>query len=186
LWVYIKYLKILSYGVLKLLIGLISDTHDNISNIKQAIIRFKEENVELVLHAGDYVSPFTALPYADLDVPLIGVYGNNCAETESLKEAYSKVGGDLRGYFTEIEVDGLWIALLHGHRKQDIDKAKSGYDVIIQGHTHVSLVSEENNVLTVNPGEACGYVHMLGLTPNTSSIGFLDTKKKHAWITELY
>lgn len=168
-----------------MLIGLLSDTHDNIPSIKQAIIRLKEENVDLVLHAGDYISPFTALPYADLDVPLIGVYGNNCAETERLKEAYSKVGGDLRGYFTEIEADGLWIALLHGHRKQDIDKAKSGYDVIVQGHTHVSSVSEENNVLAVNPGEVCGYLHMLGLTPNNSSIGFLDTKKKHAWISEL-
>lgn len=169
-----------------MLIGLLSDTHDNIPNIKQSIIRFKEEKVDLVLHAGDYVSPFTAIPYAELDVPLIGVYGNNSAETEILKETYSKVDGDLRGYFTEIEVDGLMIALLHGHRKQDVDKAKSGnYDVIVQGHSHLSSISEENNVLMINPGEVCGYLHMLGLIPNISSVGFLDTKKKHAWISEL-
>jgi putative phosphoesterase len=169
-----------------MMIGLLSDTHDNILNIKKAITRFKEENVKKVLHAGDYISPFTALPYEDLDVPLIGVFGNNCAETESLKAAYSKVGGDLRGFFTEIEADGLKIALLHGHRKQDTDKAEKGnYDVIVKGHTHRSSISEENGILVVNPGEVCGYANMLGLTRGSSSIGFLDTKKKYAWISEL-
>ena len=49
-----------------MIIGLLSDTHDHIPNIRKAINRFKEENVELVLHAGDYVSPFTALPYTEL------------------------------------------------------------------------------------------------------------------------
>ena len=169
-----------------MIIGLLSDTHDNIPKIIQAIKRFKEENVNLVLHAGDYISPFTAIPFAELDVPLIGVLGNNCAETESLKKAYSTVGGDLRGYFTEIESDGLRIALFHGHRKQDVDRANSGdYDVIVQGHFHLSSVSEENGMLVVNPGEVCGYLQMLGLVQGNSSIGFLDTEKRVAWISEL-
>ncbi|MHA2391408.1 MAG: metallophosphoesterase [Promethearchaeota archaeon] len=169
-----------------MLIGLLSDTHDNIPNIKQAIKRFKEEQVKLVLHAGDYVSIFTSYPYAELDVPLIGVFGNNCAMTEGLKDAYRKVGGDIRGYFTEVEADGLRIALLHGHRKQDIDRANSGeYDVIVQGHSHESSISEEKGILVVNPGEVCGYAHMLGLVQNTSSIGFLDTERKQAWISQL-
>lgn len=169
-----------------MIIGLLSDTHDNIPKIKQAINRFKEENVNLVLHAGDYVSPFTAIPYAELDVPLIGVFGNNCAMTESLKEFYSKVGGDLKGYFTEVGADGLRIALLHGHRKQDADKAYNGdYDVIVQGHTHLPSICDENGILVVNPGEVCGYAHMLGLVQDSYSIGFLDTKKKHAWISKL-
>ena len=169
-----------------MLIGLLSDTHDHIPNIIQAITRFKEENVELVLHAGDYVSPFTAMPYAELDVPLIGVLGNNCAMTESLRDNYSKVGGDLRGYFSEVEANGLRIALLHGHRKEDMARAKSGgFDVIVQGHSHVSSVIEKDGVLMVNPGEVCGYAKMLGLIESNASIGFLDTTKRVAWISEL-
>jgi putative phosphoesterase len=169
-----------------MLIGILSDTHDHIVNIKKAINRFKEEKVQLVLHAGDYVSPFTALPFSELDVQLIGVFGNNCAEKKSLKTAYLKVGGEIRGYFTEVEADGLRIALLHGHRKQDTDKAYSGkYDVIIKGHTHRSSISEENGILVVNPGEVCGYANMLGLISGTNSIGFLDSKRRHAWISEI-
>jgi putative phosphoesterase len=163
-----------------MIIGLISDSHDNVPYIKKAIQRLKEEKAELVLHAGDYISPFTAKPYAELDAPMIGVFGNNCAETELLKKVYAEVGCDLRGYFTEVEVGGLKIALLHGHRKQDVDRAQSGnYDVIVRGHTHKSSISDENGVLVINPGEVCGYV------TGTNSIAFLDTEKRYAWISEL-
>ena len=107
-----------------MIIGLVSDTHDNVPYIKKAITRLKEENVELVLHAGDYIAPFTAKPYeTELDVPMIGVFGNNCAETDTLRKVYAEVGCDIRGYFTQVEADGLRIALLHGHRKEDLDRA---------------------------------------------------------------
>ena len=169
-----------------MIIGLLSDTHDHIPNIRKAINRFKEENVELVLHAGDYVSPFTALPYTELEVPLIGVLGNNCAMTEVLKEYYSKVGGDFRGYFTEVAADGLRIALFHGHREEDMERARSGgYDVIVLGHFHEASINEENGVLVINPGEVCGYLKMLGLVEGDASIGFLDSEKRVAWISEL-
>jgi competence ComEA-like helix-hairpin-helix protein len=78
-------------------IGLISDTHDNVTMIKAAIKRLNELDVELVLHAGDYISPFTAKPYAELRAKMIGVYGNNCAEREKLKEVYAALGKELVG-----------------------------------------------------------------------------------------
>ncbi len=161
-------------------IGIISDTHDNMDYIRKAIQRLKEEHVGLVLHAGDYIAPFTAKPYSKLDIKMIGVYGNNCAETGKLEEAYSEVRCEIRGYFAEVETDGLSIALMHGHRKKDVDRAYSGdYDVIIRGHTHRSSISRENNVLVINPGEVCGYVS------GTHSIAFLETGKRFAWISEL-
>lgn len=163
-----------------MIIGLLSDTHDNLPYIKKAIKRLKEEHVKLVLHAGDYISPFTAKPYAELDAPLIGVFGNNCAMTETLQKVYSDVGCDLRGYFTEVEAGGLKIALFHGHRKQDTDKAYSGkYDVIVEGHSHRASINNQKELLVVNPGEVCGYLS------GTNSLGFLDTEKRIAWISEL-
>ena len=163
-----------------MIIGLMADTHDNVPSIKKAIKRLKEERVKLALHAGDYISAFTAKPYTELDVPLIGVFGNNCAEIERLKTVYAEVGGDLRGFFTDVEVDGLKIALMHGHRKKDEDKAFNGaYDVVVRGHLHISSISKENGILVINPGEVCGYV------TGNNSIAFLDTEKRFAWISEL-
>lgn len=163
-----------------MIIGLISDTHDNVPMIKKAVERLKEERVKLVLHAGDYISAFTAKPYAELDVPMIGVFGNNCAETETLKKVYSEVGADLRGYFTEVEAGGLRIALTHGHLKPELDRAMDGvYDVVVRGHIHRSSVRKEKGKLIVNPGEVCGYVS------GRNTIAFLDTEKRFAWISEL-
>lgn len=163
-----------------MIIGIISDTHDNVPMIKKAVERLKEERVELVLHAGDYISAFTAKPYADLDVKMIGVFGNNCAEIETLKKVYAEVGADLRGYFTEVEAGGLRIALTHGHRKAEMDKAMDGdYDVVVRGHSHRSSIGEENGKLVINPGEVCGYV------TGTCSVAFLDTEKRFAWISEI-
>ncbi|MEM3615578.1 MAG: metallophosphoesterase family protein, partial [Candidatus Methanomethylicia archaeon] len=39
-------------------IGIISDTHDRLQMIDEAVKRLNEENVEYVLHAGDYIAPF--------------------------------------------------------------------------------------------------------------------------------
>jgi putative phosphoesterase len=163
-----------------MIIGLISDTHDNVPMIKRAVERLKEERVKLVLHAGDYISLFTAKPFAELGVPMIGVFGNNCAETEALKRVYADVGADLRGYFAEVEEGGLKIALTHGHIKSQMDKAMNGeYDVVVRGHSHRSSIGEENGILVINPGEVCGYVS------GSNTVAFLDTEKRFAWISEL-
>ena len=57
-------------------IGILSDTHDRLPLIEQAVERFNAEAVGLVLHAGDFVSPFTAKPLSELDGDFVGVKGN--------------------------------------------------------------------------------------------------------------
>jgi len=163
-----------------LIVGLVADTHDNIYMIDRAVERLNEERVGLVLHAGDYVSAFTAKHFEPLDAPMIGVYGNNCAERELLGRVYAEVGAEIRGFFTEVEAGGLRVALLHGHRKEDVDRAYGGgYDVIVRGHTHRASIGEEDGVLVVNPGEVCGYVS------GRCTLAFLDTARRAAWLSEL-
>ena len=41
-------------------IGIIADTHDNLPNIEKAVETFNKGNIDLLFHAGDFVSPFTA------------------------------------------------------------------------------------------------------------------------------
>ena len=38
-------------------IGIISDTHDDVSNLKIAVSVFNERKVRYVIHAGDYIFP---------------------------------------------------------------------------------------------------------------------------------
>jgi putative phosphoesterase len=69
-------------------IGLISDTHDNIENIRKAIREFNEKNVDLVLHAGDFSSPIAVESFAG--VKLVGVLGNNDKDIPGLTLAFKK------------------------------------------------------------------------------------------------
>ncbi len=162
-------------------LGLISDTHDNVPKIREAIRRLDELEVDLVLHAGDYISPFTAKPYSELKAKMIGVYGNNCAEREKLREVYAEVGKDIVGNFAEVEAGGRRIALLHGHDDTLLRSIIShgSYDAVVHGHDHKAKVENRSTTLVVNPGEVCGYV------TGRSSFAVLDTNGPTAKILDL-
>jgi putative phosphoesterase len=162
-------------------LGLISDTHDNVPMIKQVIRHLNGLDVSLVLHAGDYISPFTAKPYSELKAEMIGVLGNNCAEREKLREVYAAVGKEIVGNFAEVEVGGRRIALLHGHDDALLRSltAHGDYDVVVHGHDHKVKVEKRRSMLVINPGEVCGYVS------GRSSFGILDTDRLEVDIHDL-
>ncbi len=162
-------------------LGLMSDTHDNVPKIREAIHRLNDLEVDLVLHAGDYISPFTAKPYSDLKAKMIGVYGNNCAEREKLREVYAAVGKEIVGNFAEVEDGNRRIALLHGHEDALLRAiiTRGGYDVVVHGHDHKAKVEKRGATLVVNPGEVCGYV------TGRSSFAVLDTTDLLAEIFDL-
>jgi len=66
-------------------LGLIADTHDNLPAVKKAVDIFNREGVDLVLHAGDYVSPFSLKPFAELGCGFTGVWGNNDGDRLALQ-----------------------------------------------------------------------------------------------------
>jgi uncharacterized protein len=86
-------------------IGIISDTHDDLDSVRQAVLLFKKENVDLVIHAGDYVYPGVVEKFADLpNARLVGVLGNNDGEKIGLFQRFSKIGGELKGDFCETDL----------------------------------------------------------------------------------
>lgn len=169
-------------GETRMLIGLISDTHDRLPIIEKAVKRLNEANVELVLHAGDYVAPFVIPKFKDLKAKLIGVFGNNDGDHELLKKRFSENKNlEIRGRFAMILVDGLKIALLHGD-EEELVKAlieSGGFDVVVHGHAHTAGAYRKGKTLVVNPGEVCGYLS------GKSTIAVLDTIKQEAEIVEL-
>jgi len=143
-----------------MIVGLLSDTHDRLPLIDEAVKRLNEMNVELVLHAGDYISPFVASNFKQLKAPLIRVFGNNDGDREVLKKKFAEFGADIRGRFAFVNVDGLRVALLHG---DETDLLRSlleleSHDVLVSGHTHVAKTYRKGRTLVINPGEACGYL----------------------------
>jgi len=141
-------------------IGIISDTHDNLTAVSSAVNMFNKYGVKAVLHAGDWCAPFTMVRLAKVNCKIYGVFGNVDGEREHMKNKAKQVGVELLGDFGEVEFNGVRIALIHGKHERIVEAlARSGlYQVVVRGHTHRVEVKRVNNCLVINPGEACGYV----------------------------
>ncbi|RLE55267.1 MAG: hypothetical protein DRJ40_08765 [Thermoprotei archaeon] len=143
-----------------MLIGVISDTHDNIGSVERAVKVFNEWGVSLVVHCGDWCAPFTLVKFKDLRCKLVGVFGNVDGERELLRRRARELKFEVEGEFLHLVLNGRSIAVYHGVY-EDIVRAlaKCGeYDIVLRGHTHRAEVQKLGNCIVVNPGEACGYL----------------------------
>jgi len=162
-----------------MLIGIMSDTHDNLPRIREAVKFFNSERVELVIHCGDFVAPFILKELKELDAPLAGVFGNNDGEKKLLRERFQEMGWEIEA-FLSLEREGKRIAIYHGTYPSLLDALiNSNYDIVATGHTHKAYVKHVNSTIVVNPGEVCGY-----LTGN-STVALLNLKTMNVEIISL-
>jgi hypothetical protein len=164
-----------------MIVGIMADTHDRLSLVDKAVRVLNEQNVELVLHAGDYIAPFVIPHFKPLKAKFIGVFGNNDGEKNGLKKKFKEIGAEIRGNFADVTVDGLKIALLHGSEEELLRSLINveSHDIIIHGHTHEAKTYRNGRTLVINPGEVCGYL------TEKSTVALLNSQTKEAKIIEL-
>lgn len=160
------------------IVGIISDTHDNRKNIEKAVEVFNQKEVRLVIHAGDFVSPFTVLDFRNLKCPMEMVYGNNDGEKVGLYSAFKKLGDLLPGPRT-FSFDGKRFVLMHEHGCLDEVRTSESTDVIIYGHTH-DVDIRKGHPLIINPGEAGGWLR------GKATIATLDLDTMEVELIELH
>ena len=138
-------------------IGLISDSHDHVPHIEQAVKIFKDEQVDLVIHSGDFCSPFTVPPFEG--VQLMGLFGNNDGDRYLLMQKFSDIGAEMKGDFFELEVEGRKLAVYHGNYAPITHALRTcgAYDAVISGHTHEKVLKHFEDTLAINPGTAHGF-----------------------------
>ena len=162
-----------------MLVGVMSDTHDDIAQAKKAVALFNSKGVGHVLHAGDLVSPFMLDTLKDLSAPLTGVFGNNDGDHALIqKKASAFPGIRIAGTFARIEAGGMKTALLHGNDTDLLETLSgcSSLDLLVYGHSHRAEVRKAGSLLIVNPGEVYG--HLTG----RSTVALVDTVKRSAEI----
>jgi len=166
---------------LKVLI--MSDTHDNLSNVDFLVrVVLPYEDPQLIIHLGDYTSPFTLLKLKKPGLPIIGVFGNNDGDISMLRE----IERNLVPQPTEIELEGLPVLLMHGFKDTAFTEkiatalASSGYyRLVFFGHTHRCKVEQTDTALLVNPGALSGYL------AKEATYAVLDTTSKSVQVKQL-
>lgn len=106
------------------------------------------QGVDMILHAGDWISPELADLLAEI-APVDGVAGNND-------------GSEIRARFGRQKVltlEGVRIGLIHGdgHHKSTQETALGAFrtlqvDMVIFGHSHIPYKRMHHDILLFNPG----------------------------------
>ena len=145
-------------------LGVMADTHNNIPIIESVVALFNEMCVSLVVHAGDFRSPWAIEPLADLNCSVVGVLGNNDLRRErELTEAFKGIGTITPSFHNQAFVthEGRKIAVTH-YSRFAVPIAESGtHDIVVYGHSHRinhqvyrHTDSEKAETLLLNPGAA--------------------------------
>lgn len=155
-----------------MLVGLMSDTHDRVPAIAELVRRMSERGVGMILHAGDFCSPFALKPYQDVAVALAGVFGHNDGDPEGLKAfAAQGVGHELFESPHSFTIGEHKILLTHDLGDVTARSIKS-HHVVVHGLEHQQSMKTRGDTLIINPGEACGWIH----GAPTGAVLELDTK----------
>ena len=160
------------------MIGILSDSHDNVTAVKEAVRLFNSIPCELIIHAGDFVAPFAARELGALNCPVKAVFGNCDGEREGLKKAFQNIG-EIKEAPLVFEQTGKKFLVTHMDNSLDSYLVSEALDFLIFGHTHKPEIKIKGNTLLINPGEAGGWVS------GKCTAALLDPKQQEAEIMYL-
>jgi len=156
-----------------MLLGVMSDSHDNLGRIREGLRRLREAGADVLLHAGDFVAPFALKEILKFEGTVYAVFGNNDGERAGLRSLLP----DLEEGPRRVELGKRRITLLHDEqemRKRDLRRS----DLIVIGHSHHPEI-RQGKPLIVNPGE-CG-----GWLTGKSTVATVDTETLEVKLIEL-
>lgn len=166
-------------------IGILSDIHDNIRHGVKAVEYFNQENIELLLFCGDFVSPFTMRLFTKLNATTKAVLGNGDPDIQKFEyqlqnlDILINIKLDISFRFQDLDIDGKRIGVVHGDDDKLIKALLDSklYDVLCVGHTHTPKIEQIGKTLVVNPGSLVGYFIESGEVPITCAIYNTTTNK---------
>ncbi len=169
-------------------IAILSDSHDNLDKLRQAMCVCQQSGAEAIIHAGDFISPFSLSPLEESKIPVHAVLGNNDGERDGLRRRFAMMGahfwegpvtfflGDtcvnLQHFaYTATELSAYMAASSSAakHIRQQNFRSNKGvsakdilqaqpHGLLVYGHTHELKIEKLSNCTIVNPGECCGWL----------------------------
>jgi putative phosphoesterase len=140
-------------------VGLIADTHDRMPAVSALARQLAERGAEILLHAGDFCSPFLLDALHEVNLPLVGVFGRNDGDQNGLTAAAQ------RGLATELFVgphsvvlEGSRILLVHD-LGEAVDRSLEAHDIVVFGCQHRQELKTRGDAILVCPGEGCGWLY---------------------------
>jgi putative phosphoesterase len=133
-------------------LGVISDTHGQVTLTRPALRLFESLEVSAVLHCGDIGTPAIVELFSAW--PTHFVFGNCDDNLAELSAAIEASGQTCHGQFGDLTLDGVRIAMLHSHDRRRFQRTiDSGeFRLVCYGHTHVAAIDKRGETTVLNPG----------------------------------
>ena len=158
-----------------MLIGVVSDTHNNLKNINQIISLFNDKEIQLVIHTGDITNAKSLDKFSKLKANFIGVYGNNDRTEAGLEDVANKNNFQFQEPPKLLTLFKRNIAIFHEPDCiEDFLILNRNIDIVLHGHTHRYRNEIEKDILFFNPGESAG------MQTGMNAIGLVNLNKLEA------
>ena len=141
-----------------MLVGVVSDTHNNIKSVKAIIDIFNKEEVDYVIHTGDISKASTLQMFSNLNCKFLGVFGNNDRNEIGLEEVCEEFNFNFQEPPFLVNIFNKKIVIFH--EPDSIEKyleENKDIDIVLFGHTHRYEKRIKDNVVLFNPGESAGF-----------------------------
>ncbi|MBL7813144.1 MAG: metallophosphoesterase [Bacteroidetes bacterium] len=145
-----------------MIFGVLSDIHDNLTNLDRALQLLKAKGAEALIFCGDFCAPFAAVKLAESGLPVHAVFGNNDGDRFAIRnltsgfQNFTLYGEYIGDTPNPLELDSVKIGVTHYpfYAKPLI---KTGwYDCVFFGHSHKAEKQKYGQNLLLNPGEIAG------------------------------
>ncbi len=138
-------------------IGLLSDTHDNLSNMIFVMNTFRDRGIHTLIHCGDLTSLEMVSQFEGFRA--IYTMGNMDLTSGTIKKRLEKMGEDnFAGMVFRGELDGVSVAATHSHmdgKVMDLVQERQ-FKWVFHGHTHEKRDELVKGVRIINPGALGG------------------------------
>jgi putative phosphoesterase len=156
-----------------MIVGLLADTHDRLPAIDGLVREMMNRGAGMVLHAGDFCSPFALRPLLEHNMATAGVFGRNDGDHEGLK-AYAASGFGIELFESPHSMDVAGHLILVVHDLADVSSHSiDQHEIVVHGFTHREEMKTRGDTLIVNPGEGCGWLY----GPPSAAVLDLDSKR---------
>lgn len=135
-----------------MLLGILSDTHDDLIITRRAVEMLRAEGAEALVHCGDLSrAPIVAVCSV---LPFSFAFGNHDADNvPELWQAAIDSGARCLGWGGVVELSGKKIGVVHGHMGTDLrDVLAQDPHYVLSGHAHYPFDFRDGTVRRINPG----------------------------------
>jgi uncharacterized protein len=161
-------------------IAIISDSHDNLTNIQKFVKVAKKEKFDEIIHCGDMCIPKILGMLAETNAVVHFTFGNidPGAAYEIMNVSANNKKINIYKPFGEIDVDGKKIAFVHYPKLAHGLACTKNYNAVFHGHNHTKKAEKVRDCWLANPGEIAGFV-------GKPTYAVYDTKKDTVEIKNL-